>query len=109
MEYLQQRLLTLYPQLKTDTDSWLDSIVIQNDGQGDYIKHWSHPTLAKPTEEQLLAVEPDFSLPPGVDSKTHVEPEEQVDEPPHDNTVEFAYGMTKAEIIALEENSEENP
>lgn len=109
MEYLQQRLLTLYPQLKTDEDSWLDSIVIQNDGQGDYIKHWSHPTLAKPTEEQLLAVEPDFSLPPGADTAEDVVYQEITDEPPHDNTVEFAYGMTKAEFIASQEDPEENP
>lgn len=65
MEYLYQRLIALYPELKNPRDdSWFDSITLQNDGQGDYIKHWSHPTLAKPTEEQLLAVEPDFSLPP---------------------------------------------
>jgi hypothetical protein len=109
MEYLQQRLLTLYPQLKTDADSWLGDIVIQNDGQGDYIKSWSHPTLAQPTEEQLLAVEPDFSLPPEATSEPHVEPEEQVDEPPHDDTEEFMGGMTKAEFIAAQEDSEENP
>jgi hypothetical protein len=30
-------------------------IVLQNDsdGKGDYIAKWEHPTLARPTEEQL--------------------------------------------------------
>lgn len=59
MEHLYQRLIVLYPELKNPRDdSWFNTITLQNDGQGDYIKHWSHPTLAKPTEEQLLAVEP---------------------------------------------------
>jgi hypothetical protein len=29
------------------------TIVLQNDGQGDYIAKWEHPTLPKPTAEQL--------------------------------------------------------
>ena len=31
------------------------TIMIQNDsdGKGDYIKEWNHPSLSKPTEEQL--------------------------------------------------------
>lgn len=63
MEYLYQRLIVLYPELKNPgDDSWFTYITLQNDGQGDYIKHWSHPTLAKPTEEQLLAVEPHLGL-----------------------------------------------
>ena len=63
MEYLYQRLIVLYPELKNPRDdSWFNYITLQNDGQGDYIKHWSHPTLAKPTEEQLLAVEPHLGL-----------------------------------------------
>jgi len=36
------------------------TIHLQNDsdGKGDYIAKWEHPTLAKPTEEQLLAQKP---------------------------------------------------
>ena len=35
-----------------------DYIIMQNDsdGRGDYIKEWNHPSLAKPTQEQLDAV-----------------------------------------------------
>jgi len=35
------------------------TILLQNDsdGKGDYIKEWNHPTLAKPTQEQLDAIE----------------------------------------------------
>ena len=45
----------IYPEL-TDTDFGVDGTIhLQNDsdGKGDYIKEWNHPTLAKPTEEQL--------------------------------------------------------
>jgi hypothetical protein len=33
----------------------MDTIRLQNDsdGRGDYIKEWNHPTLSRPTEEQL--------------------------------------------------------
>ena len=49
---------TLYPEL-TDSDfpGKTPTITLQNDsnGKGDYIKEWNHPTLARPTEEQLKA------------------------------------------------------
>jgi hypothetical protein len=50
---MYKKIITLYPQL-TDKD-FVDTIVIQNDsdGKGDYIKSWNHPTLARPTQEQL--------------------------------------------------------
>ena len=34
-------------------------IVVQNDsdGRGDYIAKWEHPTLTRPTQEQLDSVE----------------------------------------------------
>ena len=34
------------------------TILLQNDsdGKGDYIKEWKHPSLAKPTQDQLDAV-----------------------------------------------------
>lgn len=33
----------------------MNDITLQHDsdGKGDYIKEWNHPTLSKPTEEQL--------------------------------------------------------
>ena len=57
---LYEKITTLYPSL-TDADFALDTgtIMLQNDsdGKGDYIKEWNHPTLAKPTQEQLDGVE----------------------------------------------------
>jgi len=53
---LYEKITTLYTAL-TDEDFAPDTgtIMLQNDsdGNGDYIKEWNHPTLAKPTQEQL--------------------------------------------------------
>ena len=50
---LFDKLMALYPSL-TQQD-FLTVITLQNnsDGKGDYIAKWEHPTLARPTEEQL--------------------------------------------------------
>ena len=50
---LYEKIKILYPEL-TDND-FLTVIRLQNDsdGKGDYIKEWNHPTLVKPTQEQL--------------------------------------------------------
>jgi len=50
---LFDKIMALYPEL-TDTD-FLTVILLQNDsdGKGDYIAKWEHPTLSRPTEEQL--------------------------------------------------------
>jgi len=50
---LYEKIKALYPQL-TNQD-FMDTIRLQNDsdGRGDYIAKWEHPTLARPTEEQL--------------------------------------------------------
>jgi len=50
---LYEKLKSLYPEL-TDRD-FMNVIRLQNDsdGKGDYIAAWDHPTLARPTEEQL--------------------------------------------------------
>jgi len=50
---LYEKIKQLYPQL-TDND-FLTVIILQNDseGKGDYIAKWDHPTLAKPTDEEL--------------------------------------------------------
>jgi hypothetical protein len=47
------KIMALYPSL-TQQDFWT-VITLQNDsdGNGDYIAKWEHPTLARPTEEQL--------------------------------------------------------
>jgi len=51
MMTLSEKIKTIYPELQ-DAD-FIDTIRLQNDGQGDYIAKWEHPTLARPTEEQL--------------------------------------------------------
>ena len=50
---LYEKIMALYPAL-TQQD-FLTTITLQNDsdGRGDYIAAWDHPTLARPTEEQL--------------------------------------------------------
>ena len=50
---LYEKIKQLYPELE-DKD-FLTVITLQNDsdGKGDYIAKWNHPTLEKPTEEQL--------------------------------------------------------
>jgi hypothetical protein len=53
MMTLYDKIKELYPSLE-DKD-FLTVITLQNDsdGKGDYIAKWEHPTLPKPTDEQL--------------------------------------------------------
>jgi hypothetical protein len=53
---LYNKIMAIYPQL-TD-DDFITVITLQNDsdGKGDYIAKWEHPTLPRPTDEQLGAV-----------------------------------------------------
>lgn len=55
MMTLFDKIKAIYPELQ-DAD-FLTVITLQNDsdGRGDYIAKWEHPTLARPTEEQLNA------------------------------------------------------
>jgi hypothetical protein len=52
---LYEKIKSLYPQL--EDKYFLTFIRLQNDsdGKGDYIAKWDHPTLARPTDEQLGA------------------------------------------------------
>lgn len=51
---MYQKLITIYPELtEVDFFPFGGTILLQNDGNGDYIKEWNHPTLPRPTEEQL--------------------------------------------------------
>ena len=60
---LYEKIIQIYPQLafqidsdgKTISNDFSQYITLQNDsdGKGDYIAKWEHPTLAKPTEDQL--------------------------------------------------------
>ena len=52
---MYEKIKSIYPEL-TDADfSPTGTIMLQNDsdGKGDYIASWNHPTLAKPTDEEL--------------------------------------------------------
>ena len=60
---LYEKILAIYPELtpviaedgKTVASDFGTYIMLQNDsdGKGDYIAKWEHPTLPKPTAEQL--------------------------------------------------------
>ena len=57
MMTLYEKIKALYPQLTGE--DFTTVIVLQNDsdGRGDYIAKWEHPTLPRPTDEQLAANE----------------------------------------------------
>ena len=50
---LYDKIMAIYPELQQQ--DFLTVITLQNDsdGKGDYIAKWEHPTLAKPTDEEL--------------------------------------------------------
>ena len=50
---LYDKIIKLYPSLKEQ--DFITAIQLQNDsnGKGDYIASWNHPTLPKPTDEEL--------------------------------------------------------
>lgn len=54
---LFEKIMALYPTLtEEDFNPFRNgTIILQNDsdGKGDYIAKWEHPTLPRPTEEQL--------------------------------------------------------
>ena len=51
---LYDKIITIYPSLTNEDFSPKNgTIVLQNDGDGDYIKSWNHPSLTKPTQHQL--------------------------------------------------------
>jgi hypothetical protein len=49
---LLEKIKQIYPEL-VDFNFASDVITIQNDGNGDYIAKWEHPTLPRPTDEEL--------------------------------------------------------
>jgi len=56
---LSQKIKSIYSELTSaDFDPATGTILIQNDsdGNGDYIKSWTHPTLTQPTQSQLDAI-----------------------------------------------------
>ena len=55
---LYEKIIKIYPEL-IGYDFALKDIMLKNDsdGKGDYIAKWEHPTLTRPTQEQLDAIE----------------------------------------------------
>ena len=54
---LYEKIIEIYPTLATYNFA-IGDITLRNDsdGRGDYIALWNHPTLSKPTQEQLDAI-----------------------------------------------------
>ena len=51
---LYDKIVAIYPELKpTDFSPSLGTIMLKDEGEGVYIAKWNHPTLERPTEEQL--------------------------------------------------------
>ena len=50
---LYEKIKILYPTLSDDDFNKYVMLQNDSDGKGDYIKEWNHPTLVKPTAEQL--------------------------------------------------------
>ena len=53
---LYEKIISIYPELTIqDFSPITGTITLQNDsdGRGDYIAKWEHPTLARPTDEEL--------------------------------------------------------
>jgi len=50
---LYEKIMAIYPELQPQ--DFLNTIRLQNDsdGRGDYIAKWEHPTLPRPTAEEL--------------------------------------------------------
>ena len=54
---LYEKIVAIYPEL--NEFDFIERILLQDDsnGKGPYIARWTHPTLARPTQEQLDSVE----------------------------------------------------
>jgi len=52
---LYDKILTIYPQLQQQDFYTVITLQNDSDGRGDYIAKWDHPTLPRPTEDQLNA------------------------------------------------------
>ena len=57
---LYEKIKSIYPSIiERDFEPGIGTIMLQNDsdGNGDYIKSWTHQTLTQPTQAQLDAAE----------------------------------------------------
>ena len=53
---LFQKIQALHPELTSD-DFFNRVIILQDDGDGAYIREWNHPTIPQPTNEELDSVD----------------------------------------------------
>ena len=53
---LPEKIMSLYPSLTNADFGPFGSISLQNDGDGDYIKSWTHPDYPQPTDAQLAGI-----------------------------------------------------
>lgn len=64
---LTEKIYAVYPSLALDPTPFFDGTIrLRNDldERGDYIESWNHPTLPRPTPEQLEAAQPTPIIPP---------------------------------------------
>lgn len=59
---LYEKIITIYPEL-INYDFVSGDIRLRDDGNGAYIKSWTHPTLSQPTQQQLDAITGDYIAP----------------------------------------------
>lgn len=51
---LFEKIVQIYPSLQaSDFHPVSGTIHLQNDGDGDYVAKWDHPSLERPTDKQL--------------------------------------------------------
>lgn len=53
---LFDKIMAIYPSLQIEDFRFLIALQNDSDGKGDYIAKWEHPTLPRPTQEQLDGV-----------------------------------------------------
>lgn len=54
MQSLYEKICAIYPELTSeDFDLKTGTISLMNEGNGDFIAAWNHPTLAEPTQDKL--------------------------------------------------------
>jgi hypothetical protein len=53
MMTLYEKIMAIYPDLQQQDFITVITLRNDSDGNGDYIDRWEHPTLPRPTDEQL--------------------------------------------------------
>jgi hypothetical protein len=54
---LVEKIILIHPSLSASDLPKFALLQNDSDGLGDYIKEWNHPTLPRPTDEQLAALQ----------------------------------------------------